>query len=136
LSALRRQFVLPEADLEYLEGRGLPWETVIEGNTRWVLVHRYPLVSGYSIERTSIALELSPSYPDTHINMVYFCPHLCRNDGGIIRQLSSRSIDGQDWQRWSRHRTKENPWRRGYDCIETHLLLVDEWVQREFRGTA
>ena len=34
------------------------------------------------------------------------------------------------------HRTNENPWRRGYDCIETHLLLVNEWLARELRGAA
>lgn len=136
MSDLRRHFELPEFDREYLNGRGLLWEAVIEGSTRWVLLLDYPVFNGYSHRNASVALELSPSYPDTQIDMVYFNPHLARVDGNAVTQLTNRSIDGKIWQRWSRHRTPANPWRRGCDCIETHLLLVDEWLERELRGAA
>lgn len=133
---LRRQFNVPEYDLEFLERRGLPWEAVLDGAVRWVVLHRLPVVDGYNHSAVSAALQLSPSYPDTQIDMVYFHPHLSRTDGSTIRQLSNHSFDGKTWQRWSRHRTDANPWRRGYDCVETHVLLVDEWLEREVRRAA
>lgn len=135
-SELRRHFQLPEVDCEYLDRRGLLWEAVLDRNARWVLVHRYPLVGGYNHANASVGLELSQSYPDTQIDMVYFYPQLARVDGKPIRQLRDRSFDGKVWQRWSRHRTKANPWRRGYDCLETHLLLIEEWLEREQRRAA
>ena len=132
----RRQFELPEVDRKYLDGGGLFWETVCEGKTRWVLIHGYPTGSGYNYSKTVVALEISGSYPDSQIDMVYFSPHLVRNDEKSIPQLSMCSFDDTVWQRWSRHRTNANPWRREHDCIETHLLLVDEWLERELRRAA
>lgn len=132
----RRAFALPESDREFLEARGLPWETVVEGGTRWVLIHDYPVRAGYDRNRVSLALEISPSYPDAQIDMVYFLPQLARMDRRAIAALAVRGIEGRQWQRWSRHRTGANPWRRGCDCIETHLLLVDEWLERELRKAA
>lgn len=132
----RRAFALPEPDREFLDARGLPWETIVEGGTRWVLIHGYPVHAGYNHAQVSLGLEILPSYPDTQIDMVYFHPYLVRMDRRAIAQVTERVIDGRRWQRWSRHRTGANPWRRGCDCIETHLLLVDEWLERELRKAA
>jgi Prokaryotic E2 family E len=132
----RRHFELPGSDLQYLERRGLPWEAVLDGNVRWVILHEHPVPTGYNYTAASTALQLSASYPDTQIDMVYFYPHLSRANGRPVPRLSNHSFDGKTWQRWSRHRTPANPWRRGYDCIETHILLVDEWLEREIRRAA
>ncbi len=136
MAEVRKQFELIESDRVYLDGRGLAWETLNEGPTRWVLITDYEITDGYNHKKVNIALELPQSYPDTQIDMVYFNPHLARVDGVAIRQLAERIIDGKAWQRWSRHRTSANPWRRGYDCVETHMLLVDEWLERELRKTS
>lgn len=133
---VRRQFNLPEYDLEYLERRGLPWETVLDGSVRWVVLHEHRLPDGYNHRAVSAALQLSPSYPETQIDMVYFLAQLALTNGKAIQQLSNQNFDGKTWQRWSRHRTDANPWRRGYDCVETHVLLVDEWLEREVRVAA
>lgn len=132
----RRQFELPGFDIEYLENRGLPWEAVLEGSARWVILHQHQVPAGYNRTAVSAALQLSTSYPDTQIDMVYFYPHLSRSSGTPILKVSNYSFDGKTWQRWSRHRTAANPWRRGYDCIETHVLLLDEWLEREARRAA
>ena len=136
MADVRRQFALPVLDLEFLDHRRLPWEAVIEGAVRWVILHDHPVSSGYNHRNVSAALQLPESYPDTQIDMVYFYPHLAPTNGKAVRQLSTHNFDGKIWQRWSRHRTDANPWRRGYDCIETHVLLVDEWLEREFRCAA
>lgn len=134
MSETRRQFNLPEVDSQYLDSLGLKWETVISNSHRWVLVHQYPIPKGYNHTSVTVGLALQPSYPDTQIDMAYFNPHLLREDGKRIGSLTSLSFANENWQQWSRHRTPENQWRRGYDCIETHLLLVNEWLEREFRS--
>ena len=132
----RRQFKLPDVDMEFLERRDQPWEAVIEGNLHWVVLHEHPVFAGYNHSAVIAALQLSPSYPETHIDMVYFYPHLAPSNGKSVANLSTHSFDGKTWQRWSRHRTAAHPWCRGSDCIETHLLLVDEWLERELRHVA
>ena len=130
--ALRRQFDLQEEDTEYLNAKGLPWETLIEGGTLWLLVHEWPVPDGYTIQTVSVALRLT-GYPSGALDMAWFSPALARTDGSPIRATSVRTtIDGTPWQRWSRHRTSQNPWLPGVDGIPTHLALVEHWLEREF----
>lgn len=128
---MRRAFDLPEGDREHLDARGRPWETIIDGS-QWLLLHEYPIVDGYNHSTATAALLIAPMYPETQIDMVYFYPHLTRRDGKAIPALSDHALDGKTFQRWSRHRPDE-PWRAGVDDVGTHLLLVDEWLRREFR---
>lgn len=131
----RCQFNLPAEDREHLEARGLPWETLLEGRKQWFLVHDFPVPEGYNHETVSVALLLPSSYPTAEINMAYFSPALMRTDGKPIRQTqATMQIDGKSWQRWSRHRTRANPWRPGVDGVATHLGLVEDWLEREFRS--
>jgi hypothetical protein len=132
----RRQFELPDFDREHLECLGCVWETIVDGGKRWLLVHRYPIPSGYNVGEANLGLQIEPNYPDVQIDMVYFDPHLARVDGGAIGALTTQPLEGRTWQRWSRHRTSENPWRREEDCVETHLFLVNEWLAREIRKAA
>lgn len=133
--ALRRQFDLQEEDTEYLDAKGLPWETLVEGGALWLLLHEWPLPDGYTTGAVSVALRLT-GYPSGALDMVWFSPAVVRSDGGPIRATSVRTtIDGAPWQRWSRHRTAQNPWRPGVDGIPTHLALVEHWLEREFAQT-
>ncbi len=129
---VRRDFQPPEADTDYLCGLGLDWETATENETLWLIIHGWKLPDGYNDRQVSLALLVPPNYPDSQIDMVYFCPALSRVDGKPIGALNSQTILGETWQRWSRHRTSANPWRPGEDDIASHLSLVDEWLRREF----
>ena len=133
---MRRDFRLPEADEEHLEGRGLPWEAVVDGNQSWVLVHDWPIPAGYNCQTVTVALMIPPAYPDVGLDMVYFDPALSRLDGRPIGALSPHQAMGRTWQRWSRHYTGQNPWRIGMDDISTHLILIGDWLRREFGGVA
>ena len=128
---MRRQFALPENDLAHLEARGLPWETIISDGGRWVLIHTFPVPNGYNQKSVDVAVRIEPGYPDTQLDMVYFYPALAKLDGKPIAALSSQAIDGKNFQRWSRHRTGENPWRPGEDDLSSHLSLVEHWIERE-----
>jgi hypothetical protein len=130
---MRREFTLPEADVAFLETLGLAWETVIQNNTRWLILHDYESPEGYNQTRVFLGIRISPGYPDTQLDMVYFSPPLARQDGRPIGALSNTTLDGKTYQQWSRHRTGLNPWRPGEDDLSTHLELVKHWLERELR---
>lgn len=129
---LSQAFALPVADQNYLESLGLEWQCIRDGNTQWLIVRGWQTPEGYNHRRVSLALLIPPLYPDAQIDMVYFDPPLARLDGRAIGALSSCMIQQSQWQRWSRHRTAQNPWRPGVDDIASHLALVDDWLRREF----
>ena len=129
---MRREFDLPEGDVGFLGQHNYEWETIGSPRSGWLLIHNYAIPNGYTHERVQVALHIQGAYPDTQIDMVYFYPALERTDGRTINALANQSIDGQVFQRWSRHRTRQNPWRPGVDDLSTHLALVDHWLQREF----
>lgn len=130
---MRRQFLLPEADMNYLNASGLRWETIIEGNWRWLLLYEHRIPNGYDLSSVTVAISISAGYPDAQLDMVYFYPPLARQDGRAIGALSSQAIEGKSFQRWSRHRTGANPWRPGEDDLSAHLALVQHWLEREFQ---
>jgi len=131
---MRRQFELPSFDTQYLDSTGLEWETVVEGNGRWLMLHDRPVPNGYNVECAIVALQIPPSYPEAPIDMVYFFPALSRKDGKAIgASNSTQALDGKSFQRWSRHRTGDAPWRPGEDDVASHLVLVDDWLGREFK---
>jgi hypothetical protein len=128
---MRKQFQLSEEDEECLAALGLEWEALTEGNTKWLIVHSYPIPEGYNHRHADAALRISPSYPDDQIDMVYFFPGLALTSGKAIRQLTPHALEGKQYQQWSRHRTAQNPWRPGLDNICTHLIQVTDWLERE-----
>ena len=133
---MRRDFRLPEADEAFLNGRGLPWETVVDGSQRWLLVHDWPVPTGYHHPTVIAAIMIPPAYPDVGLDMVYFSPSLALLDGRAIPALATHNAMGQAWQRWSRHYSPENQWRVGEDDLSTHLILVGHWLERELKRVA
>ena len=129
---LRRDFDLLPQDEKFLEEYGLPWETISDGS-QWVLIHEFPTYDGYNHLRVTVAIRMETGYPNTELNMVYFFPALARKDGRAIGATQAKQvIDGKTYQRWSRHRTAQNPWRPGVDGVDTHVFLIEDWLAREF----
>lgn len=128
----RRDFDLLPSDQKFLDDYGLPWDTVKDGSL-WVLVHHFPTTDGYNHPQVTAAIRLETGYPQTQLDMVYFFPHLARKDGRPINKANKlQKICGQDYQRWSRHRTPQNPWNPKTDNIGTHIFLIEDWLEREF----
>jgi hypothetical protein len=130
-AVVRREFRLPKLDENYLDGLGLPWETVKDAGLLWLLIENWQIVGGYNVSKVRIAVQIPGGYADAQIDMVYFSPALFRADRRPIAATSSQAISGETYQRWSRHRSAANPWRPGIDDVSTHLTLVDEWLKRE-----
>ena len=127
---MRKQFILPEEDMDFLIN--CDWETIIEGQHKWLLIHSFKVCEGYNVASTTAALRIDQGYPNSQIDMIYFFPAIIRLDGKPIGALANQSLDGKNYQRWSRHRTSVNPWRSGLDNIETQLLLDKGWLEQEF----
>lgn len=129
---MKRQFQLPEQDVAYLEGLGLSWEAVNDGGMQWVIIHSYPVPPGYNVNEVSVAVKIESGYPRAQLDMAYFFPALSRLDGKPINAITVQAIDGKQFQRWSRHRTGQNPWREGVDDLSTHIALISYWFEKEF----
>lgn len=128
---MRREFSMPPIDVEYLDGTGLEWETIVQDRARWLLIHGRGVRPGFEPERVTVALQILPGYPDSQLDMVWFHPPLAPKGKQVVRALSTQTIDGKAFQRWSRHRTATNAWRPGLDDVCTHLILVDHWLAKE-----
>ncbi len=129
---MRREFQLLKEDAQFLEDYGLPWEAVIDGS-QWVIIHDFPTHESYNELQVTAAIRLETGYPMTQLDMVYFSPAITRVDGQPIGATQcSQQIDGKPYQRWSRHRTAQNPWIPGEDNLSSHIILVEEWLAREF----
>lgn len=129
---MRRQFDLLPEDEQLLNDYGLPWETVVDGS-QWVLIHDFPTHEGYNHKTVVAAIRLETGYPNTPLDMVYFHPALARTDGHPIGATETvQQISGVSYQRWSRHRTGQNPWKPNIDSLGTHIVLIEDWLQREF----
>jgi hypothetical protein len=130
---MRKTFLLPEADQLYLNALALPWETIVDRGGQWLIIHKFPVPIGYNCPEVSIALMVPPGYPVAQFDMAYFSPALSRIDGRPIGALTAQMIEGTNYQRWSRHRTGENPWRPGIDDVSTHLSMVNTWFEKELK---
>ena len=129
---MRRDFELLAEDAAFLDECGFTWESVADGS-QWVLINGFPLPQGYTETHTTAAVRLESGYPDAQLDMVYFHPAVVRRDGRPIGATNSnQAIDGRQFQRWSRHRTAQNPWIAGQDSLATHIMLIEDWLEREF----
>lgn len=130
--AVRKNVQLLPEDENFLDEYGHPWETIKEGHP-WVLIHDFPVPKGYNCETVTVAIRLETGYPNSQLDMAYFHPALSRTDGKPIGQTNCvQSLDGKQFQRWSRHRTAKNPWVPGTDNLESHVILIEDWLDREF----
>ena len=129
---MRRDFELLPDDAAFLKLCGYAWECVLDGS-QWVLLNNFPIPQGYAQDNVTAAIRLETGYPDAELDMVYFAPALSRTDGRPISATNApQMIAGRQFQRWSRHRTPQNPWIASQDSLATHIMLVEDWLDREF----
>lgn len=124
--------LMTDEDLANLDNK-FQWKELPDNNgSSWLIIESFSVPEGYNHSSVTVALQITSSYPQSQIDMAYFYPALARNDGKAIGQLSSQTIDGKTYQRWSRHRDLNvNPWRLGVDDVLTHLKFVETWLQDE-----
>lgn len=127
----RRDFDLLDADEVFLDGLMLRWETVEEASRRWLVIHQYPVPQGYTVDRTTLALEIPPSYPGAQIYGFFAYPPLALAGGGGIASTQLRGvIFGVEYHGWSRNRGS-TPWNPATDNVRTQLALADAALGKE-----
>jgi hypothetical protein len=128
----RRQFDLLEVDEKHLDALGCFWETVVDADRRWLLIHHYQVPAGYAPQIVLLALEIPPTYPGAQIDMFYSSPPLRLTSGRAIdRTQVSAVICGTPFNGWSRHRGPQAPWNPNSDNVITHLALVESAIAKE-----
>lgn len=132
-ATLRREFVLLPADTKFLDGTGSTWETIKEGERRWLVIRDYELFPGYQPAKATLALDIPKDYPQAQIDMFYFAPAVSRCDGVAIPNTHvAATIGGVTYQGWSRHRKAPHAWDPNTDNVGTHFTLVEHSLAREF----
>jgi Prokaryotic E2 family E/Multiubiquitin len=130
--ALCHDFALLDVDEYHLNRLGLRWETIIDANRRFLLIHNYPLPVGYSADRTLLALEIPPTYPGAQIYGFYADPPLGLSSQRPIDSTQLRAnILGREFHGWSRNRGPALPWNSAIDNVMTHLMMVDAALAKE-----
>lgn len=128
---LRRQFSLLEKDENFLSAAPYRWETAIDGERRWLLLHDFPLPAGYQQFYIVLAVEIPLLYPSAELDMFYCSPAVTLPAGAQIPKTETQqSIFGISFQRWSRHR-ENKVWSPTDDSVITHLGLIEESLRRE-----
>ena len=127
----QRDFSMPEEDADLLKKLNLGWDSLVEGS-RWLILRDYSLPAGYNVEKCDVAISIPANYPVEQLDMFYIYPNLVRADQQPIGALSPQSIEGKQYQRWSRHRTALNQWVPGEDNLATHLELMNHSLLEEF----
>ncbi|GAO21457.1 hypothetical protein ALISP_1277 [Alicycliphilus sp. B1] len=130
--AARNAFALLDVDEAFLDQRFAFWETLVENGRRWLLICGYPVPEGYTTRRITLALEVPPNYPGAQIDMFYALPHLALHSGNALANTEAQvTIEGKNYQRWSRHRGPSSEWKSGVDNVITHLALVESALLKE-----
>jgi hypothetical protein len=128
----RIDFALLEKDIAYLNASGLQWETLLDGQRRWLIIRNYLLPKGYNHDKTDIAIDIPLVYPNAALDMFYCNPSLCLKSGTAIAQTESQqAIAGKSFQRWSRHLAPSTRWNPATDSIITQMTVVEESLLRE-----
>jgi len=138
---LRRQFHLPEEDIELFDGTGLPWETVVlsEGGQQalWLFIHEEPVPEGLEA-RDNPAVRLAAltmgfrvtGYPGAKLDMVYIHPPLARVNHRPSGGLGDINLDSLTFQQWSRH----YPFDPETNTLFTHYRTAETWLEKEAQG--
>jgi hypothetical protein len=127
----RRQFTLLPKDEQFLATLPYAWETVLDQARRWLLIHDFAVPSGYHQASVTLAVEVPALYPNAEMDMFYCLPALTLASGAAIPQTEAQEIiQGESFQRWSRHR-ENSVWSPADDSVITHLALVEESILRE-----
>ncbi|UXJ50305.1 multiubiquitin domain-containing protein [Pseudomonas citronellolis] len=126
--APRRDFALLPVDEVHLNESGYCWETFVEGQSRWLVIHDYPLPEGYSPRCVNLALLITAGYPQAMLDMFYLYPAVTLTSGKTIPATEgTATIEGIIYQRWSRHRS----WSPSVDNVVSQLAMADGCLHKE-----
>lgn len=133
---IRGDFLLPDQDVQFLDGLNLGWETVEEDGRRAVLFHSFPLWEPFQPSIVGLKIKLPRDYSSgAALDMFFTNFEVTRADGKAILGLTQAgSFDGETWWQWSRHYSSGTKWRPGVDNLGTHISFVQNILYEEAGG--
>ena len=136
MADLRRDFSLPDEDIQFLDGLTLPWEAIQEGGSRAVVLRGFLLPTTFRPEQVDLKIKIPADYTSgAALDMFFTSQHVTRTDGVEIKALTqSNHFAGQIWWQWSRHYPRNTPWRPGTNNLGTHISYVQHILDQEARG--
>jgi len=132
----RRDFFLPEEDIQFLDNLGLVWEAIQDGNARAVVLYDFPMPSPFRPDKLNMKINLPQDYVGgAALDMFFTDAHVTRADGkGIERLTESNGFDNKKWWQWSRHYPKNAKWRPQINTLATHISYVQHILDQEAGG--
>jgi hypothetical protein len=120
---------LLEEDEQYLEGRGLKYELLADGEGIGVLFKNFPLLAGkYDRDVTDLLVCIPKGYNDARLDNFYLDPPVrLRATGQYPEKCEAvEQHAGRQWQRMSRHLPA---WRAGIDTLRSFLPFALKELQ-------
>jgi hypothetical protein len=121
--------ILPEAEVAYLENKGLAFTELSEGAQHALVLKGYQLpLSKYDHQSADILILLPAGFPDTPPDMFYLFPWIRLADGNRYPRAADAAhhFAGLSWQRWSRH---SNEWRPGRDGLASFIKRIQHALE-------
>lgn len=133
---LRRDFHLPDDDIQFLDNLDLAWEAIQDGNERAVVLYGFPMPPPFQPEKLNLKIKLPQDYTSgAALDMFFTDRHVTRSDGKAIERLTeSGQFDNKKWWQWSRHYPKNTKWRPGVNTLATHISYVRHILNQEGGG--
>jgi hypothetical protein len=120
--------LLAESDLHYLDSKGFRYQVSAHGSEIHLVIKDFELPEHYSPRKCDLLLRLPAGYPNTNPDMFWTTLGIRLASGGPpVAAEVIETLDGTQWQRWSRH---NNAWRPGVDDIQTKLRAVRTELDR------
>lgn len=88
-----------------------------------VVVHDYPLPSGFSPATVDLLVKLPPSFPDAAPDMFWVNPQVRTAAGAAPQGTSMEPLMGSSWQRFSWH-LSPGAWRPGVSTLRDFMRCV------------
>ena len=107
------------------------WELKKVDRLNILYIKNFEIPKGYNVQKTDMIIIIPDRYDSVQLDMAYFKPHLSRVDNKPLIKATPRRFGDEIFQQWSRHRTNDNPWIIGVDCIETHIDLIRYFLRKE-----
>lgn len=124
---MRREFELPDGDIEYLNAQHEnSWEAVKE-NQNYLIIRNYSLPAGYNLREVDLLIIIPSDYPPNQLDMFYLKPEIARSNGSTINTICLESHLNESWQRWSRHYA----WNSTEDSLTRHIVRISTWLTKE-----
>jgi hypothetical protein len=118
---------LPDDDEEFLEGLGVKWELLADGEQAAFLILRGFDVSGggFTPTSTDLLIRIPPQYPLAPLDMWYCAPsiRLVSTNGYPTAADQFETFLGVSWQRFSRH-LAGGSWKPGVDGLRTFFTFI------------